>query len=69
MHLALSGQWAGRSPAGRSATKSVIHCNQDDGEDEECNGGDPMFSTSQRIWGYETLTDLSRSSAGCRRDS
>ncbi|MEM7269702.1 MAG: crotonyl-CoA carboxylase/reductase, partial [Pseudomonadota bacterium] len=32
----------------------VIHCNQDDGEDEECNGGDPMFSTSQRIWGYET---------------
>ena len=32
----------------------VIHCNQDDGEDEECNGGDPMFSNSQRIWGYET---------------
>ena len=32
----------------------VIHCNQDDGEDEECNGGDPMFSLSQRIWGYET---------------
>ena len=32
----------------------VIHCNQDDGEDEECNGGDPMFSPSQRIWGYET---------------
>ncbi len=32
----------------------VVHCNQDDGEDEECNGGDPMFSTSQRIWGYET---------------
>ena len=27
---------------------------QDDGDDEECNGGDPMFSTSQRIWGYET---------------
>ena len=22
----------------------VIHCNQDDGDDEECNGGDPMFS-------------------------
>ena len=22
--------------------------------DEECNGGDPMFSASQRIWGYET---------------
>jgi crotonyl-CoA carboxylase/reductase len=26
----------------------VVHCNQDDGDDEECNGGDPMF------WGYET---------------
>ncbi|MFN7055339.1 crotonyl-CoA carboxylase/reductase [Hyphomonas sp.] len=32
----------------------VIHCNQDEGDDEECNGGDPMFSPSQRIWGYET---------------
>jgi crotonyl-CoA carboxylase/reductase len=32
----------------------VIHCNQDDGDDEETNGGDPMFSPSQRIWGYET---------------
>ncbi len=32
----------------------VIHCNQDDGDDEHCNGGDPMFSDSQRIWGYET---------------
>ena len=32
----------------------VIHCNQDNGDDEECNGGDPMFSDSQRIWGYET---------------
>jgi crotonyl-CoA carboxylase/reductase len=32
----------------------VVHCNQDDGDDEECNGGDPMFSGSQRIWGYET---------------
>ncbi|MEJ2227881.1 MAG: crotonyl-CoA carboxylase/reductase [Alphaproteobacteria bacterium] len=32
----------------------VIHCNQDDGDDEECNGGDPMFSSSQRIWGYES---------------
>ncbi|HEX9792309.1 MAG TPA: alcohol dehydrogenase catalytic domain-containing protein, partial [Kiloniellales bacterium] len=20
----------------------VVHCNQDDGDDEECNGGDPM---------------------------
>ncbi|WP_370212070.1 crotonyl-CoA carboxylase/reductase [Roseovarius sp.] len=32
----------------------VIHCNQDDGNDEECNGGDPMMSPTQRIWGYET---------------
>lgn len=32
----------------------VIHCNQDDGDDEHCNGGDPMNSPSQRIWGYET---------------
>jgi len=32
----------------------VVHCNQDDGDDEECNGGDPMFSPSQRTWGYET---------------
>ena len=32
----------------------VIHCNQDDGDDEECNGGDPMLSPSQKIWGYET---------------
>ena len=31
----------------------VVHCNQDDGDDEECNGGDPLFSPSQRIWGYE----------------
>ena len=32
----------------------VVHCNQDDGDDEECNGGDPMFSPTQKIWGYET---------------
>jgi len=32
----------------------IVHCNQTDGDDEECNGGDPMFSPSQRIWGYET---------------
>jgi len=32
----------------------VVHCNQDDGDDEECNGGDPMYSKTQRIWGYET---------------
>jgi crotonyl-CoA carboxylase/reductase len=32
----------------------VVHCHQDDGDDEECNGGDPMFSPSQRIWGFDT---------------
>ncbi len=32
----------------------VIHCNQTGGDDEECNGGDPMYSNSQKIWGYET---------------
>ncbi|WP_371037380.1 crotonyl-CoA carboxylase/reductase [Rhodosalinus sp. FB01] len=32
----------------------VVHCNQDDGDDEACNGGDPMLSPSQRIWGYES---------------
>src|ERR1700716_3742406 len=32
----------------------IIHCNQDDGDDEDCNGGDPLLSPSQRIWGYET---------------
>jgi crotonyl-CoA carboxylase/reductase len=38
----------------RVGDEVVVHCNQDDGDDEECNGGDPMLSTSQRIWGYET---------------
>lgn len=32
----------------------VVHCNMTGGDDEECNGGDPMYSTSQKIWGYET---------------
>jgi crotonyl-CoA carboxylase/reductase len=32
----------------------VVHCHQDDGIDDECNGGDPLNSASQRIWGYET---------------
>ncbi|MDA9523420.1 crotonyl-CoA reductase [Bradyrhizobium sp. CCBAU 11434] len=32
----------------------VLHSHQDDGEDFECNGGDPMLSPSQRIWGYDT---------------
>lgn len=32
----------------------VVHCNMTDGDDEECNGGDPMYSPTQKIWGYET---------------
>lgn len=32
----------------------IVHCNQDDGDDADCNGGDPMLSPTQRIWGYET---------------
>lgn len=26
----------------------VVHCNQDDGDDEECNGGDPMQAFHNR---------------------
>ena len=32
----------------------VVHCNMTDGDDEQCNGGDPMYSPTQKIWGYET---------------
>ncbi|MFC5428818.1 crotonyl-CoA carboxylase/reductase [Paraburkholderia denitrificans] len=32
----------------------VVHCNQIGYEDIESNGGDPMLSPSQKIWGYET---------------
>ncbi|WP_083754880.1 crotonyl-CoA carboxylase/reductase [Bradyrhizobium murdochi] len=32
----------------------VVHCHQHDGDDVECDGGDPMLSPSLRIWGYET---------------
>jgi crotonyl-CoA carboxylase/reductase len=38
----------------RVGDEVVVHCNQDDGDDEACNGGDPMLSPSQRVWGYET---------------
>jgi crotonyl-CoA carboxylase/reductase len=38
----------------RVGDEVVAHCCQVDGDDEECNGGDPMLSSSQRIWGYET---------------
>ncbi len=45
----------------------IIHCNQDDGDDEECNGGDPLLSPSQRIWGYETPDGSFANSAACNR--
>lgn len=38
----------------RPGDEVVVHCCQVDGDDEECNGGDPMLSPSQRIWGYES---------------
>ena len=47
----------------------VIHCNQDDGDDEECNGGDPMFSDIQRIWGYETPDGSFAQFTPCRRSN
>ena len=27
----------------------IIHCNRDDGDDEECNGGEPMYSKSKNL--------------------
>ena len=38
----------------------VIHCNQDDGDDEECNGGDPMFSPSPAHLGLRDAGRLLR---------
>lgn len=38
----------------RVGDEVIVHCNQDNGDDEECNGGEPLLSPSQRIWGYET---------------
>jgi crotonyl-CoA carboxylase/reductase len=32
----------------------VLHCNQSCGQCAECNGGDPLACTHQKIWGYET---------------
>ena len=47
----------------------VIHCNQDDGDDEECNGGDPMFSPSSGSGATRRRTARSRSSPASRRSS
>nr|WP_234023708.1 alcohol dehydrogenase catalytic domain-containing protein [Sorangium cellulosum] len=38
----------------RVGDEVIVLGSQDDGEDEECNGGDPLLSPTQRIWGYET---------------
>ncbi|MFC2254530.1 crotonyl-CoA carboxylase/reductase [Labrys portucalensis] len=38
----------------RVGDEVVVHCCQVAGDDEECNGGDPMLSPTQKIWGYET---------------
>ena len=53
----------------KAGDEVAVHCNQDDGDDEECNGGDPMFSTSQRIWGYETPAVRPRSGSAVYRPS
>ena len=51
---ASSGRSAPRCKRWKVGDEVIVHCNQDDGDDEECNGGDPLLSPSQRIWGYET---------------
>ena len=47
----------------------VVHCNQDDGDDEECNGGDPMFSSTSASGAMKRRTAPSRNSAACRTAS
>ena len=54
MPPAWSGRSARRCKRWKVGDEVIVHCNQDDGDDEECNGGDPLLSPSQRIWGYET---------------
>ena len=44
----------------------VVHCNQDDGDDEECNGGDPMFSPASGSGATRRRTARSPSSAGSK---
>lgn len=44
----------------------VIHCNQDDGDDEECNGGDPMFSPPSASGAMRRWMAPSPSSPACR---
>ncbi len=46
----------------------VAHCCQADGGDEECNGGDPMLSPSQRIWGVRDVFWCLRPVRPCSSD-
>lgn len=47
----------------------VVHCNQDDGDDEECNGGDPMFSLLNVFGVMKHRTDRSRNSAAFKHNN
>jgi crotonyl-CoA carboxylase/reductase len=38
----------------RVGDEVIVQCAQMDRSEVECNGGDPMLASSQRIWGYET---------------
>ena len=47
----------------------VIHCNQDDGDDEECNGGDPCSRLRNGSGVMRRMTARLPSSPACRRNS
>ena len=47
----------------------VVHCNQDDGDDEECNGGDPMFTIRSASGDMKHRMVLLRSLPAYRRAS
>lgn len=47
----------------------VIHCNQDDGDDEDCNGGDPMYSPRSGSGATRRPTAALPSSPACRPSS
>ena len=36
----------------------IIHCNRDDGDDEECNGGTNVFKISEEFGVMKLMTDL-----------
>ena len=47
----------------------VVHCNQDDGDDEECNGGDPMYRPRSASGAMKPPTARSRNSVACKPGS